>query len=102
MNLLNIQQIGDIQGTKPRDRTFNRTDKYEAINYRDVTHDQFKSQRTTNPLEPSYIVRNEHGSTETIGKIENNSAFQIPTRKRGPLSSNLDTSDIIGAQASTK
>lgn len=42
------------------------------------------------------------GQIETIGKIEGNGAMRIPERTRGPLSSSLETSDIMGAQTSTK
>lgn len=48
------------------------------------------------------MVRNDDGTTETIGQIEGNVPIGIPERKRGPVSTSLDTSDISGAQTSTK
>lgn len=47
-------------------------------------------------------MRNEDGTTSTIGKIENSTSHKIPERKRGPLSSSLETGDIAGAQTGTK
>jgi hypothetical protein len=98
----NILRIDDIEGWQPRDRTFKRDAKFDAINYRDVTHSDFRTKRSTNPLNPEYTVRNDDGSTEIIGRIENNTGSRIPERKRGPLSSSLDTSDIDGAKSGTK
>lgn len=95
-------QIGDIEGCKPRDRTFNRTTHFDAINYKDVTHAEFKTKRTTNPLSPSYVFRNDEGRLEEIGNIEGNCPMKIPERLRGPVSTSLDTADIEGAQSSTK
>jgi len=41
------------------------------MDYRDVTHDYFKSRRTTNPLQPTYNCRIEEGKDPVeIGKIE--------------------------------
>jgi hypothetical protein len=71
-------------------------------NYRDVTHADFKTKRSTNPLEPTYVVRNDDGTLMTIGKIENSNTLHHPERKRGPVSSSLATNDIEGAQTGTK
>lgn len=97
-----ILETKDIEGCKPRDRTFNRKDNFESINYRDVTHADFKTKRTTNPLSPSYVVRNEDGTVEQIGNIEGNVPNKIPERKKGPVSQSLQTNDIEGAQSGTK
>lgn len=72
------------------------------MNYKDVTHADFKSKRSTNPLSPSYVIRNDLGKTEEIGPIEGNSPMGIPERKKGPVSTSLDTQDIEGAKTSTK
>lgn len=97
-----VLDVGDIEGCKPRDRTFTRTAKFDAINYKDVTHADFKTKRTTNPLSPSYAFRNENGQLEDIGEIIGNKPMTIPERKRGPVSQSLDTKDIDGAQSGTK
>ena len=98
----NILEVGDIEGSKPRNRTFQRSGQFDAVNYRDVTHADFKTKRSTNPLNPSYPVRNEDGKLENIGDIEGNKPMTIPERKRGPVSTSLDTGDIDGAKTSTK
>ena len=98
----NILEVGDIEGSKPRNRTYHRTSQFDAINYRDVTHADFKTKRSTSPLNPSYVVRNDQGNIEEIGAIEGNKPLGIPERKRGPVSTSLITNDIEGAQTSTK
>jgi hypothetical protein len=98
----NILRIDDIAGSQPRDRTFKRSAQFDAINYRDVTHSDFRSKRSTNPLDPEYIVKNNDGSTEVIGRIVNSSGVRFAERKRGPVNSSLDTSDIAGAKTGTK
>ena len=41
------------------------------MDYRDVTHDYFKTRRTTNPLQPTYKCRIEEGKDPVeIGLIE--------------------------------
>lgn len=97
-----ILEIKDIEGWKPRDRTYTRTAQFENINYRDVTHADFKTKRSTNPLSPSYMVRNDDGTVEEIGGIEGNVPNKIPERKKGPVSQILQTNDIEGAQTGTK
>jgi hypothetical protein len=71
-------------------------------NYRDVTHAEFKSKRTTDPLNPTYTVRDEEGKRSTIGKIEGNMPNYTQQRKKGPPCASLDTADIDGAQSGTK
>ena len=69
----------------------------------DVTRAEFKTKRTTNPLNPSYVVRDEDGKVSTVGEIEGCKPCTLPPeRKRGPLSNNLNTHDIDGAKSSTK
>jgi hypothetical protein len=40
------------------------------MNYRDVTHADFKSKRSTNPLNPEYVVRDDNNQQIKIGEIE--------------------------------
>jgi hypothetical protein len=94
--------VADIEGSKPRDRTFKRTTAFDNINYKDVTHADFKTKRTTDPLNPTYVIRDDDGNKQEIGQIEGNRSFYIGERKRGPQSSSLETRDIEGAQPGTK
>jgi hypothetical protein len=60
--------ISDIDGAKPsfgndikeRKEGFGKTYNYDPMNYRDVTHTQFKSTRDCNPLMPTYTIRDEN------------------------------------------
>lgn len=69
---MNIQ---DIEGTKARIRHAPRpgigtsTQIVDQMNYRDVTDADFKTKRTTNPLNPSYVVRDDNGTIIEIGEV---------------------------------
>jgi hypothetical protein len=39
------------------------------MDYRDVTHIDFKTKRHTNPLMPTYIVRDDDDNKIDIGKV---------------------------------
>lgn len=51
-----IMQVEDIHGSKPRNLTKNRGTSLSNIDYRDVTHTEFKTKRHCNPLNPTYKV----------------------------------------------
>lgn len=72
------------------------------MDYNDITRAEFRSSRTTNPLSPSYVTRDEDGNRMEIGQIEGSSPKSGPQRMRGPVSSSLNTADIAGAGASSK
>lgn len=76
--------------------TFQRQSNYDALNYRDVTHTDFKSSRSTNPLNPTYAHRDEDGGLTQIGEIDKKKAL-------GPERSvnSLKTDDIQGAKTNT-
>lgn len=51
------------------------------MDYRDVTHADFKSRRIANPLEPKYIFQIEEGSpAKEIGPIEGKKSIFLPAR----------------------
>ena len=63
-------RIDDIEGTLARVRHPSRPNgdhQYTYLDYRDVTHVDFKSKRSTNPLMPTYVHREEDGSITEIG-----------------------------------
>ena len=67
-----IMKVEDIEGSKPRNLTNDRSSDYSNMHYKDVTHDQFKSSRSCNPLNPTYKVRNEDDKVVHIGSIDGN------------------------------
>ena len=95
-------EISDIDGSKPKNLTNSRRSDYSSMNYRDVTHADFKTKRSTNPLNPTYVVRDEDDKVISIGEIERNKPREGPVRHVGPVSQDLQTTDINGAMASTK
>lgn len=40
------------------------------MNYHDITKTKFVSSRQTNPLDPSYLVRDQDNQLKEIGKIK--------------------------------
>ena len=56
-----VMKIDDIEGSKPRSRVFNRPrdHSFSTINYNDVSGRLAGSTRTTNPLDPTYTIRDE-------------------------------------------
>jgi hypothetical protein len=64
-------QVADIQGAAPSCLTRNRKDTYDTLNYKDVNSiEVWQTSRTTDPLEPTYTVRDEAGKSLKIGAIE--------------------------------
>ena len=68
--------ISDIDGTKARARHAARPGRgsspqvVDQMDYRDVTNVDFKSTRTTNPLNPGYVHRTEDGKLTDIGEVK--------------------------------
>jgi len=48
----------------------------------DVTHCDFKSTRTTNPLMPNYTVRDEDGKVTSIGDVKGSSPNVLPPARQ--------------------
>lgn len=74
--------IGDIEGTKAKPHTFNRNENkgYHCMDYRDVTNIDFKTSRVTNPLDPTYIIRDETKNMEIteIGRVPGSQPNVLP------------------------
>ena len=98
-------KVSDIQGAgiKP---TYQRQQIYDSFAYNDVYQKQWASKRTTDPLEPSYVVRDNikdgqfirQGETclnEKYGGIEKSKPQVLPPAVSGVR--NLNTEDIKGA-----
>lgn len=96
-----IMRVGDIEGTKSKPYP-KRSTKYSSLDYSDVTKTQFKSQRMTNPLNPSYFHKVADGQIEEIGNIEGSKPKEERIRKRGPNALNLNVQDIDGTKVGSK
>jgi len=53
-------KTGDIEGSSPRP-VYMRKTQYDSFNYNDITKAKFVSSRHTNPLLPTYTVRDQDG-----------------------------------------
>lgn len=68
-----------------------------------MTKIERKSKRCSNPLDPTYTVADEGGKTCEIGTVFGSKPAKMPTApKQDRVSGSLNTSDIAGAQTSTK
>ena len=69
----------------------------------DVTHCDFKTTRTTNPLMPSYTIRDEDNKVTSIGEVKGSSPNVLPPARKDEnfLATSLKTSDIHGCAPST-
>lgn len=74
--------VNDIEGTKGK-KTYVRQTSYDSFNYADITKTRFLSTRSVNPLNPSYMVRNEQGELVNYGEIPGSSPKKISERKNG-------------------
>ncbi len=96
-----IMQINDIDGTKGK-KTYVRATPYDNFNYADITKTKFVTQRSTNPLNPSYKSRDEDGKLIEIGQIKGSQPRLLPFRNNAASYSQLNTADIAGALTGSK
>lgn len=76
-------RLDDIEKTNATIRHPDRPQKnieYDPINYRDVTHAEFKSKRSTNPLNPVYLCRttDDKATVQAIGKVQGSQPCVLP------------------------
>ena len=85
-----IMRINDIDGAKPsygheipeRKEGFGKPYNYNPMNYRDVTHTQFISQKNTNPLMPEYKVRDDANEVVQIGQVQGSLPNCLPPQRQ--------------------
>lgn len=104
-----LMNIKDIEGTTARPRHFTRPNAerigpYHPMDYRDVTNVDFKSTRTVNPLDPTYVTRDENKNVAQIGPIEQNKPCVLPPARQDEnfTATSLKTTDIHGCKIGTK
>ena len=101
--------VSDIFGASPK-KSYVRKTVYNSVNYHDVTKFQPKSKRITDPLNPTYALRDTGSGDFTnpvrgeinnnYGGIDGSKPSTLPKEVAGVR--NLATKDISGAQADTK
>ena len=102
-----VMKVDDIEGTKARTRhnARGRSNGYSAFDYSDVTKQERISKRCSNPLDPVYTFKDENGKAFDIGLVDGSKPAKMPDapkQERLALGGSLKTSDIEGAQTSTK
>jgi len=75
-------KVNDIDGTKAK-KIYVRQTSYDSFAYNDITKTKFVSQRSVNPLSPTYRVRDDQGSIIEIGGIPGSSPKKLIERKNG-------------------
>jgi hypothetical protein len=74
------------------------------MDYSDITQATFKTTRTSNPLCPTYMARDDTGNVVEIGDVEGSRPKGLPPQRKDTKdgSPNLRTNDIAGATAGSK
>lgn len=74
------------------------------MDYRDVTHTDFKTSRLTNPLQPTYMARDENNQKVEIGDVRGSKPNVLPPARQDANFTNtsLNTKDIHGCRVGTK
>ena len=74
------------------------------MDYRDVTHIDFKTSRHTNPLQPVYIARDEDNNKIALGAVRGSKPQVLPPARtdKNFLNTSLTTTDIHGCRIGTK
>lgn len=105
----NILDIKDIDGTTAKQRHAARdgkfgTGNYSQMDYRDVTHIDFKTTRHVNPLQPTYTIRDENKQKVEIGSVFGSIPVVLPPARKDERFTNtsLNTTDIHGCKIGTK
>ena len=93
-------KINDIAGTKAQMRHKPRVNAggYTSYDYTDITKMERKSKRCSNPLDPTYTVMDDEGSTQ-IGVVVGSKPAKMPEppKDRSMFGGSLMTTDITGA-----
>ncbi len=101
-----VMKIDDIQGTRAQQRHRPRQNSagFTTYDYTDVTKMERKSKRCSNPLEPVYAVMDDNNNRVEIGAVEGSKPAKMPEppKDRSAFGGSLQTTDIAGAQTSTK
>ena len=90
----------DVKDSWPRKPYIRRT-KYEFMDYRDVTHTEFQTKRSTNPLDPFYKMNFVDGSKVKFGPIEGNKPL-VGSKYMYKTPFNLKVDDIEGSNIGSK
>ena len=74
------------------------------MDYRDVTHTDFKTSRFTNPLQPTYVARDDNNKKIEIGEVGGSKPNVLPPPRKDEnfLNTSLNTKDIHGCKVGTK
>jgi len=101
-----VMKVDDIAGTKAQQRHKPRQNAggFTTYDYNDVTKIERKSKRCSNPLDPTYTHTGEDGKTFEIGSVDGSKPARMPEppKDRSNWGGSLQTTDIAGAQTSTK
>lgn len=101
-----VMRLDDIAGTRAQQRHKPRQNSggYTAYDYNDITKQERKSKRCSNPLDPTYQVMDDNNKATSIGVVDGSKPARMPDppKDRSTYGGSLQTGDIAGAQTSTK
>lgn len=93
---ISIKDIDGARAKPPR-----QVIKPDFMDTKDIIAKGFVSKRSTNPLEPEYLARNDQGNIEIIGFIEGSKSKTIVNTSVPGHRRNLDCADVEGSKPST-
>lgn len=91
--------VRDIEGAKPEPEKV--LVKPNFMDPKDINGEAFRSKRNCNPLDPSYVHREEDGSLKEIGVIAGSKPKVSMILNREPHRRHLESDDIDGARPGT-
>jgi hypothetical protein len=103
-------EITDIEGTRARQRHAPRPGKgtssqiFNYMDYKDVTHTDFKTSRFVNPMQPTYVMRDDKNQKIEIGDVGGSKPNVLPPARTDInfVNKSLTTKDIHGCNVGTK
>lgn len=99
--LTRTNNVEDIDGAKPK-KEWLPQGKQSSLDVKDINSFwEFHTTRHTDPLSPRYKVINQDNELIEYGKLDNKVTVRHPKEVHKVMSSDLRTTDIDGAQAST-
>ena len=92
--------VHDIEGARPKPEIM--LQKPDFMCPTDINRDEmFTTKRTTNPLVPSYMVRDEDNNVVEIGEVHGSKPTQFVSPEKNAHDRHLNIQDIEGAKSTS-
>lgn len=104
MNIKDIEGTGANFGHQVKERNMDKVKNYNPMDYRDVTNVDFRTTRVVDPLNPTYLVKDDDNKCVKIGPVDGSIPVTLPPPRKDTnfVNTSLTTTDIHGCKTSTK